>query len=228
MKNVLLVIYLLFLSSCARYYECISREGEILNPTSYTFDFPEMQVRRVLDSCFALVTSRFAPVAKEKYKSKLKSLVHKSGKLYREAPDLYFSRKEEKIFPVSMPLKSYVYKNRKGQFLEAHAEYILKIDSIDLKKTSISILLHENYVNIGRKLGLNPISLGITVNRNMDVPSTTIEEYEILKYIGNRLGQKGMPPIHYPKALTKEEILEHFQDGYSVNFPFTAEDIHGW
>ena len=56
-------------------------------------------------------------------------------------------------------------------------------------------------------MGLNPISLGIMVDRNKDVPSCTIEEYEILKYIGNKLGQEGMPPIHYPKSLTKEEIL---------------------
>ena len=53
-------------------------------------------------------------------------------------------------------------------------------------------------------MGLNPISLGIMVDRNKGVPSCTIEEYEILKYIGNKLGQEGMPPIHYPKALTKE------------------------
>ncbi len=37
-----------------------------------------------------------------------------------------------------------------------------------------------------------------------------------------------MPPIHYPKALTKEEILEHFHDGSSLSFPFTEKDIYGW
>ena len=83
-------------------------------------------------------------------------------------------------------------------------------------------------MSIGRKLGLNPISLGIMVDRNKDVPSCTIEEYEILKYIGNKLGQEGMPPIHYPKALTKEEILEHFHNGFSLSFPFTEKDIYGW
>lgn len=93
---------------------------------------------------------------------------------------------------------------------------------------SYADFLHKNYVSIGRKLGLNPISLGIMVDRNKDVPSCTIEEYEILKYIGNKLGQEGMPPIHYPKALTKEEILEHFHDGSSLSFPFTEKDIYGW
>ena len=81
---------------------------------------------------------------------------------------------------------------------------------------------------MGRKLGFNPVSNGLLVSRLMEATSTTIEEYEILKYIGNKLGQEGMPPIHYPKALTKEEILEHFHDGSSLSFPFTEKDIYGW
>ena len=225
MKNIVLVMYLFFLASCACYYEDVRREGEVLNPTSYVYDFPEMEVRLVLDSCFALSTSQFPFDAREKYQIGLKSLSHISGELFQEPPILYFRKRDEKIFPVSMNLKSYVLKNR---FLDAYAEYVLRIDSVALKKTRVSVLLHKNYVSIGRKLGLNPISLGIMVDRNKDVPSCTIEEYEILKYIGNKLGQEGMPPIHYPKALTKEEILEHFHDGSSLSFPFTEKDIYGW
>ena len=228
MKNIVLVMYLFFLASCACYYEDVRREGEVLNPTSYVYDFPEMEVRLVLDSCFALSTSQFPFDAREKYQIGLKSLSHISGELFQEPPILYFRKRDEKIFPVSMNLKSYVLKNRKGHFLDAYAEYVLRIDSVALKKTRVSVLLHKNYVSIGRKLGLNPISLGIMVDRNKDVPSCTIEEYEILKYIGNKLGQEGMPPIHYPKALTKEEILEHFHNGFSLSFPFTEKDIYGW
>ena len=228
MKNIVLVMYLFFLASCACYYEDVRREGEVLNPTSYVYDFPEMEVSLVLDSCFALSTSQFPFDAREKYQIGLKSLSHISGELFQEPPILYFRKRDEKIFPVSMNLKSYVLKNRKGHFLDAYAEYVLRIDSVALKKTRVSVLLHKNYVSIGRKLGLKPISLGIMVDRNKDVPSCTIEEYEILKYIGNKLGQEGMPPIHYPKALTKEEILEHFHDGSSLSFPFTEKDIYGW
>lgn len=228
MKNVVLIICLLFFASCACYYEDVRQEGDVSNPTSYEYDFPEMTVRRVLDSCFALGRSQFSPGAREKYQIRLKSLSHISGELLREEPTLYFSKKEEEICPVLMPLKSYVFKDRKGRFLEAYAEYVLRIDSIDLKKTRVSIFLHKNYVTIGRKIGLNPISLGITVDRNKNVPSSTIEEYEILKYIGNKLGQKGMPPIHYPRALTREDILDHFRDRGSLDFPFTEQDIYGW
>ena len=228
MKNIVLVMYLFFLASCACYYEDVRREGEVLNPTSYVYDFPEMEVRLVLDSCFALSTSQFPFDAREKYQIGLKSLSHISGELFQEPPILYFRKRDEKIFPVSMNFKSYVLKNRKGHFLDAYAEYLLRIDSFALKKTRLSVLMNKNKVSIGRKLGLNPISLGIMVDRNKDVPSCTIEEYEILKYIGNKLGQEGMPPIHYPKALTKEEILEHFHDGSSLSFPFTEKDIYGW
>ena len=228
MRKAILFFYSLLFISCACYYEDVRQEGEMLNPTSYVYDFPEMEVRLVLDSCFALSTSQFPFDAREKYQIGLKSLSHISGELFQEPPILYFRKRDEKIFPVSMNLKSYVLKNRKGHFLDAYAEYVLRIDSVALKKTRVSVLLHKNYVSIGRKLGLNPISLGIMVDRNKDVPSCTIEEYEILKYIGNKLGQEGMPPIHYPKALTKEEILEHFHNGFSLSFPFTEKDIYGW
>lgn len=72
-------------------------------------------------------------------------------------------------------------------------------------------------------MGLNPISLGITVDRNKDVPSSTIEEYEILKYIGNKLGQKGMPPIHYPKALTERRDIGAFSRWILFKLPFHGE-----
>ena len=65
MKNIVLVMYLFFLASCACYYEDVRREGEVLNPTSYVYDFPEMEVRLVLDSCFALSTSKFPFDARE-------------------------------------------------------------------------------------------------------------------------------------------------------------------
>ena len=64
----------------------------------------------------------------------LKSLSHISGELFQEPPILYFRKRDEKIFPVSMNLKSYVLKNRKGHFLDAYAEYVLRIDSVALKK----------------------------------------------------------------------------------------------
>ena len=127
-----------------------------------------------------------------------------------------------------MNLKSYVLKNRKGHFLDAYAEYVLRIDSVALKKTRVSVLLHKNYVSIGRKLGLNPISLGIMVDRNKDVPSCTIEEYEILKYIGNKLGQEGMPPIHYPKGVNERRDIGTFSRRLFFKFPFTEKDIYGW
>ena len=150
MKNIVLVMYLFFLASCACYYEDVRREGEVLNPTSYVYDFPEMEVRLVLDSCFALSTSQFPFDAREKYQIGLKSLSHISGELFQEPPILYFRKRDEKIFPVSMNLKSYVLKNRKGHFLDAYAEYVLRIDSVALKKTRVSVLLHKNYVRIGR------------------------------------------------------------------------------
>ena len=139
-------MYLFFLASCACYYEDIRREGEMLNPTSYVYDFPEMEVREVLDSCFALSTLRFPPDARGKYQMGLKSLSHVSGELFKEAPILYFRKKDEKIFPVLMNLKSYVFKDRKGRFLDAYAEYVLRIDSVvrGVKRNAINRVVWKN------------------------------------------------------------------------------------
>ena len=48
MRKAILFFYSLLFISCACYYEDVRQEGEMLNPTSYVYDFPEMEVRRVL------------------------------------------------------------------------------------------------------------------------------------------------------------------------------------
>lgn len=232
MRKAILFFYSLLFVSCACYYEDVRQEGEILNPTSYVYDFPEMEVRRVLDSCFALHGFQLPPDARKKYWEGLKSLVLLPCRdvldSLGESKSCRFLNHQDTLYPVSFPLRSYVFKNRKGEFLWAYSEYILRIDSIARNKTKIAVFSHEGNVTVGRKLGFNPVSNGLLVSRLMEATSTTIEEYEILKYIGNKLGQKGMPPIHYPKALTREEILEHFYNGFSLSFPFTEKDIYGW
>lgn len=224
MKDIILSMYVLFLTSCACYYEDIRREGEeVLNPTSYVYDFPRPVVKRVLDSCFVLSRYELPSDARERYRENLKSLVvvPKVG-----GASSQFSNNQDTLYPASFPQRSYVFKNRKGQFLWAYSQYILRVDSLGKDKTKIEVFLHHNDVTIGRKLGFNPVSNGLLVSRCIKSTSTTIEEYEILKYVGNKLGQKGMPPIHYPKAMTKEEILDHFRYDKSLDFPFAEEDIY--
>ena len=65
MKNIVLVMYLFFLASCACYYEDVRREGEVLNPTSNVYQFPEKEERQVMDSSFPLSTSQFPLEARE-------------------------------------------------------------------------------------------------------------------------------------------------------------------
>ena len=224
MRKAILSLCSLYLASCACYYEDIRREGEeVLNPTSYVYDFPRPVVKRVLDSCFVLSRYELPPDARERYREKLKSLqVLPKG----DGIPSRFSGNQDTLYPVSFPQRSYVFRNRKGQFLWAYSQYILRVDSLGKDKTKIEVFLHDNDVTVGRKLGFNPVSNGLLVSRCIKSTSTTIEEYEILKYVGNKLGQKGMPPIHYPKAMTKEEILDHFRYDKSLDFPFVEEDIY--
>lgn len=47
--------------------------------------------------------------------------------------------------------------------------------------------------------------------------STTIEEYEIIRYIGRTLGEKGMPKVNYPPELTQWEIETNLIQTFPTN-----------
>ena len=126
MRKAILFFYSLLFISCACYYEDVRQEGEMLNPTSYVYDFPEMEVRRVLDSCFALHGFQLPPDVRKKYKYRegLKSLVLLPCRdvldSLGESKSCRFLNHQDTLYPVSFPLRSYVFKNRKGEFLWAY------------------------------------------------------------------------------------------------------------
>jgi len=83
---------------------------------------------------------------------------------------------------------------RFGKPLLYTVEFNIHLDSISENKTRVEIFTLEPKIFI---FGFGAGHIGI--NREKEVPPSTIEEYEILLSIGEQLGEKGMPPCNYPK-----------------------------
>lgn len=113
---------------------------------------------------------------------------------------------------------SYIY--RKGNNGKSHGySFKMQIDSLtpDSCRVKFSYLHGYLYTRI--------IKLGDRwVLKRKLIPSTTIEEYEMLRLIGKRLGVLSqMPLVNYPDGLTRDQIRMTY--GYYQNF--TYEEMFG-
>lgn len=189
---------------CDGKYEDIRETGEALNPVSYCYDVPIQQLREIIDSC--------------KYtKVRMKDLdIDKRGK-----DTIGF------FYGINLSNKlSYVYKNTNSEWLEKYTFYIMTLDSLTPNLTQIRTIESYNSIVAGYYWSWNPHTTDFKRIRYLEVPSNTIEEYEILRFIGKKAGQKGMPPIRYPKAITWEELQKRFLliDGKQT-LPFTRKEV---
>jgi len=64
--------------------------------------------------------------------------------------------------------------------------------------TIVSVMAEDAEVVNGRKFGLGSCGPGMA-NNYVKVQPTTIEEYSILRYLGNYLGTTNMPPLVLPR-----------------------------
>lgn len=156
------------------------------NPTSYVFHIS-------IDSIFSVLDWRKYRDNKSDYPLKRLGYDYKRNSWGSIKGYIYLTGA---IFP------SALYRNE-SEGLEQYYQCNLACDSLSPDKTRItvvpvfsSILKGVNYY-VWHRGGLPWIS---------SVPASTIEEYRILHLIGNMVGEKGMPPIRYPKELTPEEI----------------------
>ena len=95
------------------------------------------------------------------------------------------------------PFKSRIYYNWWNDSLYFYPEFTIVLDSISVNKTKIRI---ESEIKV---------KAGLTFDTNHGIPyivaykrkvsHSTIEEYEIIKNIGDILGQRKMPSIQYVK-----------------------------
>jgi len=103
------------------------------------------------------------------------------------------------------------YKRRDLPGVLQHYEFKIDLHPVSDGGTKVIVnSIHHSIVS-GVKFWLNLTFNDRYIAKTKDVESTTIEEYELLRYIGKLLGYiDSMPHVVYPSSLSKHEILMMF------------------
>ena len=104
-----------------------------------------------------------------------------------------------------------VYKWRDMPGVLQHYEFKIDLQPVSQGETKVIVNSIHHTITSGVKFWLNLTFNNRYFAKNKDVESTTIEEYELLRYIGKLLGCiDQMPYVEYPSGLSKHEILLMF------------------
>jgi hypothetical protein len=189
MKKTKLYILLLVLFSLNSCYIKLKHEFNDLNPTEYYYNFPINQVRDTI----------LMHLCCHKYKK----MYFEHGYFnYRLSDSLYLSAsKNYNTFFLGSLMsnkgKSQIYYNWLRGSLDQYSYYQISLDSISKGITGICILSKVE-LKTGKKIEITHLGYPTLVERRLKVEPSTIEEYEIIKTIGDFLGEKDMPNIKYP------------------------------
>jgi hypothetical protein len=81
---------------------------------------------------------------------------------------------------------------------------VLKLKSIDKEHTKLTVVALKPFVyNNPEAIGIMRCNCGIFPLKGTDVEATTIEEYALLLFIANSLGDKTVEPLKMPGPITK-------------------------
>jgi len=138
------------------------------NPTSYVFHAPAIQMRSVLPHWGPDEPCPSAPTPCLILERPTDGTTYHLWQLDRTGSDVY---------------------RWLGKPLEYKAEYTMTVAPISDSQTRIDINTFYSNVLIATNVGIHG---GDFVEA---VPPTTIEEYRFLLTIGNKVGEKGMPPL---------------------------------
>lgn len=200
MKQLIIVALILstgLFCSCSR-IPYITLQLDTPNPMCYEYNYSKDSVWAAINWCF----------------------VFKSGEMKEQLRSYYFTTHRRRYVKDPLPAEdslmfsyhsppSLIYRHKKtGEGLRRMngSYYQLHVDSISPNRTKVCVYSHNNSVIVGSRFG--PTIFGLMRPMELYHPATSIEEYEILQEIGKKLGEKGMPPIRYPKELTKKHIKE--------------------
>ncbi|MBQ5593730.1 MAG: hypothetical protein IIU76_04030 [Bacteroidales bacterium] len=162
------------------------------NPTEYVFPFPIDSIKRIIDN---MEYTNFKSFVELKYKS---------------VPDsnYYYYR------PISSSCGSYVFRHNginKNEPVRQHYEQSVELYPMSENSTKVIV---NNVVQMRKKGVKFWCSFKFDkkyVSKQVPAESTTIEEYELLRYIGKKLGYiDQMPYVQYPLELSKEDVLYAF------------------
>ena len=93
-----------------------------------------------------------------------------------------------------------IYRGRDGNGLPFLAEFHVHLREAAPAKTSFSVRARKTEVWNGQYLGFGHSILPGWIPRIESVKPTTVEEYMILRYVGEALGVRDMPPVKLPAA----------------------------
>lgn len=182
--NYLLIFCLIGCSTLPK-----EKKLERSNPTSYVYNLPLVGLRNVLiDEANKFRSKHLILGYKENDGEPLDTLeiFDVSG----NSEDFYL---EQETF---WSFKSAIY-SIEGKPLDYEAGFHLHLEVIDEQRTQVTVYTIKPRIVIGREL--LPKGLHFTRNNKyMNVPPSTIEEYEILLQIGKLVGEKDMPQAIYP------------------------------
>ena len=205
-------------------YEDVRKDREAMNPTSYVFNSAKKDVMGVLDSSFNEGFRKNSTFRSNRYPvERVRGYILRYLGANRDQ-GLELSRQ---VFSfVNTNSNSYVYRKKKDRhFLVSNFTFDLKIISLDSMQTRVDVVYKKSWSSAGYYLAFNPRLMNFKVPRVLDLGSTTIEEYEILRYIGKMLGQKDMPPVRYPEAVTLLDVRANFRIKGVQTLPFTEEEM---
>lgn len=184
------------------------------NPTAFVLDFSREKVKEVIDSLACNVYN--GEESDYKYNWEFKGMYGLGVKFWdKNQINIYYK------------CNAYSYAFRKnGEFFRMNPLHSVKLDSIKPYKTRILVTsLHSPDIEVGYYYLPNPRTGEFKIPRMRKVSHTTIEEYELIRYIGKVLGQSGMPPIRYPSIATMENIRRNYTYLSRAHFPFTPEEF---
>jgi hypothetical protein len=108
------------------------------------------------------------------------------------AQDLYLHSMHDPV------VASTVYVS-KGKGLPFLASFHLHLDAVASNETLVTVKVLDTEVIAGKHFGFGSCGPGMA-NTYCPVKSTTVEEYTVLRYLGNYLGVTNMPAVIYPSG----------------------------
>lgn len=163
-------------------------ELDKLNPTSYIFHIP-------MDSLFYLLDSRDG-------KTGIHYPLATLGYTYGTRNQCFLNKKKCYLELPGIRMPSLIYRNRFNG-LKSYFVCRLQCDSLAPNRTRVSVqclylgvLRGYNYYFWSRR----------KLPWILSPPSSTIEEYQLLRLIGKLVEEHDMPPVCYPKKLPAKEL----------------------
>ena len=189
MRKYIIILLILLFSGCWSYK---SLKLETKNPTEYIFKVNSSLLKKTLINSFPY---KFYKGLELIYYPKDTFSIYfcDTVRLNNNRIFLYNDNADE--------LSSEVYYKHHRK-LRYYAGFLIIIDSLDSIHTKVKIKTIKSQIVVGYEL-LPSIPHFVRLEKTKPVPPSTIEEYELLRYIGSKIGADSMPPVVYPKGHEK-------------------------